>query len=253
MSSQSKRIKKSKKNFYKNRNNIKKANKNNSRKLSNGANTNNIKIKTSNGKNVKEKLKSYTVYNTMTQYSPLYKYKNMLKIITNIVLAFILILVIFSMVILSVDNSNISSSFLGYKFFQVNTTSMYPDYKPNDLLIVKQVDESNINVDDVIIFYQNNNSQIYLIRRVIEKIDNYQETGYTGFRTKPDADYSENLSIINPNQISGVVKFKIMGLGVLIKIINENTLFISSIIVLLTILCLLIRLLFELNGKASNL
>lgn len=117
---------------------------------------------------------------------PSKKTKRIVKIATDVIFYLVIIVVLAGSVIFASSKSPDKSIF-GYRFYEVLTPSMSPAYDPGDLIIVKLTNPEEIQVDDVMTFSPGKDGTSYLTHRVIEKIENYEDTGRPAFRTKGDA------------------------------------------------------------------
>lgn len=133
-----------------------------------------------------------------------------MKVITNIILAFLTIAVIimaYSFVVLNIAKKDYVNYF-GYTMFEVATGSMANTINVNDLIIIKINDP--YKVGDIITYKSGND---YITHRII-KIDEY-----TGVITaKGDANNIEDKSV-NKNQVIGKVVKIMPKLGVWKKVI----------------------------------
>ena len=99
----------------------------------------------------------------------------------------------------------------GYCPLIVLTGSMEPDIKSGDLIIVKQIDASEIKKGDVIAFFDpDGNGTSILTHRVQEVI---RENGTLSFRTKGDANNTEDRLAVAADKVVGIYKFRIAGAG----------------------------------------
>ncbi len=88
-------------------------------------------------------------------------------------------------------------SLFGYRYYTVLTPSMEPTYHVGDMVFVKIEKADVINVGDVITFNPSSDGDAYLTHRVTEKLPDYQGSGVTCFRTKGDANDSEDSFLID--------------------------------------------------------
>ena len=94
---------------------------------------------------------------------------------------------------------------------------MEPAYSVGDMVFVKIENADNINVGDVITFNPSSDGNAYLTHRVVEKLPDYQGTGVTCFKTKGDANDSDDSFLIDESRVVGTVKF---GIGAFCCCIN---------------------------------
>ena len=126
--------------------------------------------------------------------------EKLIKIILNIVIAFISILVIlaiYNFIQLNILKQSYNT-FLGFSIFNISSGSMKETIQINDIIIVKE--EENLKKGDIITFFQDD--QI-ITHRIIEILDD------GSFITKGDANGGEDPKPVKLKQIKGVVKVKI--------------------------------------------
>lgn len=137
--------------------------------------------------------------------------------------------------IMFATNHSPQKSFFGYRYYTVLTPSMSPTYKTGDMVFVKLQNASDINVGDVITFNPSSSSDAYLTHRVTQKLEDYEGTGVTCFRTKGDANDTEDAMLIDQERVIGSVKFSIPKLGYIVRFIQLRWYFVVALIVLLWI------------------
>lgn len=123
-------------------------------------------------------------------------------------------------------------SLFGYRYYTVLTPSMEPAYSVGDMVFVKLAKADEINVGDIITFNPSSDSDAYLTHRVTQKLTDYQGTGVTCFKTKGDANDSEDSFLIDEGRVIGVVKFGIPKLGTIVRFIQLRWYFIVPLIIL---------------------
>ncbi len=118
----------------------------------------------------------------------------------------------------------------GKSLLVMNTDSMNPDMKKNDLLIV--VPQSKYNKEDIIAYTINGKL------RVNKVLNTKLENGEVLYKTKSNANINYDLELISKNQIIGKVSKRINGLGIIINILQSKiTTIIISIGLIFKILC----------------
>ena len=144
-------------------------------------------------------------------------------------------------VLFAFDNSPTKSIF-GYRYYTVLTPSMSPSYEVGDIVFVHIEDSNTINEGDVITFNPSADSEAYLTHRVTEKIENCEGTGVTCFRTKGDANDSEDSFLIDEEKVIGKAVFGIPKLGYIIRFAQLRWYYIAAITVMIIVfICLLKR------------
>ena len=147
-----------------------------------------------------------------------------LKIIGNIlyVILFIIAILMLGVVILQRVSDN-SLSLGGYRIFIVATGSMEPKYLVSDVLLSKEVDPSEINIGDDVVYKGKEGTfkDKVVTHQVIEKS---QDNGTYKFITKGIANIEQDPEITG-NQIYGRVIGKIKTLSYIGKVIQNIYIF----------------------------
>ncbi len=138
-----------------------------------------------------------------------------------------------------------NKSLFGYRYYTILTPSMQPAYNVGDMIFVKVGDTDNIKEGDVITFNPSSDSGAYLTHRVTEKITNYEGSGVTCFRTKGDANDSNDSFLIDEDRVIGKVGFRIVKLGYIIRFIQLRWYFIVPVVLLLMIAFHLMKMYFS--------
>ena len=138
------------------------------------------------------------------------KIMTIIGIIICIILIPILIINI-TLIIKSHTNKDDVPKIGGYCPLIVLTGSMEPEIKDGDLIIVKQIDGNDVKVGDVISFFDpESTSNSVLTHRVTEIIN---ENGSLSFRTKGDANNTEDKMAVPEDELVGIYKSRIPGAG----------------------------------------
>lgn len=143
------------------------------------------------------------------------------KIIKYICLPFLTIIVVFIADILFqkfVQNKD-NIDFLGYKPLMVMTGSMEPSINVGDMVIVKQTEEKDIQIGDIITYVVKNGKES-VTHRVIEIIE---KDGEKFYRTKGDNNNVADPDVVIYENILGKVDFQIEGIGKIIAYIFTGT------------------------------
>lgn len=137
-----------------------------------------------------------------------------------------------------------SKSLFGYRYYTVLTPSMEPTYKVGDMVFVKIESADNINVGDVITFNPSSDGGAYLTHRVTEKLTDYQGTGVTCFKTKGDANDSEDSFLIDEKRVIGTVKLGVPKIGYVIRFVQLRWYFVVPLVILIIVFFKLIGIYF---------
>lgn len=129
----------------------------------------------------------------------------------------------------------------GYRYYTVLTGSMSPTYNVGDMIFVQLKDPASINVGDVITFNPSQDSDAYLTHRVTEKIENYEGSGVTCFRTQGDANDSQDSFLIDGERVIGTVNFGIPMIGYVVRFIQLRWYFILPIVIMIAVFFQLLK------------
>lgn len=173
--------------------------------------------------------------------------------IVSDILFYLLIIGILVAAIMFVSSKTPNKSLFGYRYYDVLTGSMEPTYKVGDLIFVKVTDAADINVGDPVTFNPGATSDSYLTHRVIEKLEDYQGTGVTCFRTKGDANESEDPFVIDESRMIGIVKLRIPLMGYVVQFVQYYYILIIVFIVLFSVFFTLLRKLTEVSAEIKAL
>lgn len=154
------------------------------------------------------------------------------RIVRTIFIYVLAVGIIVAALLFAASNSP-SKSLFGYRYYTVLTPSMEPVYSVGDMVFVKITSADQINVGDVITFNPSSDGEAYLTHRVTEKYDNYNNTGVICFRTKGDANDSDDSFLIDESRVIGVVKAGIPILGYVTRFVQLRWYLILPLIVLI--------------------
>lgn len=132
-------------------------------------------------------------------------------------------------------------SLFGYRYYTILTPSMSPTYNVGDLVFIQLKDGKDINKGDIITFKPSNEGDAYLTHRVTQKYENYEGTGTICFKTKGDANDSEDNFLIDESRVIGTVNFGIPLLGYVIRFFQLRWYIIVPVVVLLIVFFILLK------------
>lgn len=173
--------------------------------------------------------------------------------IVSDILFYILIIGILVSAIMFASSKTPNKSLFGFRYYDVLTGSMEPEYSVGDLIFVKITDAADINVGDPVTFNPGASSDSYLTHRVTEKIEDYQGTGVTCFKTKGDANDTEDPFVIDESRMIGIVKLRIPLLGYIIQFVQYHYILIIVFIVLFSVFFTLLKKLTEISAEIRAL
>lgn len=139
-----------------------------------------------------------------------HKIMTVVGVVICIILIPILIINV-TLIIKSYKNNDEVPKIGGYCPLIVLTGSMEPKISSGDLIICKQIDADQVKIGDIIAFFDpDSTGQAVLTHRVTEIVN---ENGSLMFRTKGDANNSEDRSLVPADDLVGIYKSKISGAG----------------------------------------
>lgn len=121
---------------------------------------------------------------------------------------------------------------------------MEPTYSVGDMVFVQLKNADQIFEGDVITFNPSENGDAFLTHRVTQKLENYEGSGVTCFRTKGDANDSEDSFLIDEKRVIGTVKFYIPKLGYVVRFVQLRWYFVLPLLALIWLFFRLLRMYF---------
>ncbi len=143
-------------------------------------------------------------------------------------------------------------SMFGFRYYTVLTDSMAPEFSSGDMVFVRVVNANKIKEGDIITFNPSSGSDAYLTHRVTEKITDYQGTGVTCFRTKGDANNTDDSFLIDESRVIGKVKFHVPKLGVMVRFVQLRWYFILPLVALMFVFFKMMKYYFDLKSKNDS-
>ena len=137
--------------------------------------------------------------------------KNKINIskISNI---FIFLLVLILGLNLITTKSDKLFEIIGYRSYTVLSGSMEPEFYPGDMVITKHKSKTNIKVNDIVTYRDNDG--VIITHRIIKETTE-------GYITKGDNNNVEDLDILTEDNIIGEVKFSIPKLGYIMNFLSK--------------------------------
>jgi signal peptidase len=172
--------------------------------------------------------------------------------VVRTIMIYLLALVIVVAALLFAASRNPTKSLFGFRYYTVLTDSMVPEFASGDMVFVKLTDAADIGVNDIITFNPSTDGEAYLTHRVTEKLENYEGTGVICFRTKGDANDSEDSFLIDESRVIGTVKFHIPKLGLAVRFVQLRWYFILPLALLLLLFFYLMKYYFTLRGETGE-
>jgi signal peptidase len=169
------------------------------------------------------------------------------------ILFYLLLVAILAGAVMFASSKAPGKSLFGYRYYDVLTGSMEPTYHVGDLIFVRVTDASGINVGDPVTFNPGATDDSYLTHRVVEKIEDYQGTGVTCFRTRGDANETDDPFVIDESRMIGVVKLRIPVIGYVVKFVQVHYIMVIIFIVLFSVFFTLLRKLAEVSAEINAL
>lgn len=172
--------------------------------------------------------------------------------IVRTVLVYVIALALIAAAAFFAADRSPNKSLFGFRYYIVLTDSMVPEFASGDMVFVRLTPADSIQVGDVITFNPSSDSSAYLTHRVTEKLSDYEGTGVTCFRTKGDANQSEDSFLIDESRVIGVVKAHVPKLGVVIRFVQLRWYFVVPLLILLVVFLELMKRYFELKSEPEE-
>ena len=173
------------------------------------------------------------------------------SILSNVLFVAIIVLMLGGSTIFALSR-NADKSIFGYRFYNVLTESMETAVPKGALVIVKLTPPEEIVVGDIITFYPGANFTTYLTHRVIEKHENYEDSGMIGFKTQGDNNPSPDNMVVNGRKVVGIVTTTIPYGGWIVSYVRQNAVLIIVFTGLLALLSVFLKMLFEKKKPADK-
>ena len=145
-----------------------------------------------------------------------------IKIVWNVIYAILVFLVISILLVVVLQRfSNNNIAFFGFRIFNIVTPSMTPEYKIGDVILIKEVELSELKAgDDITYIGKTNEFAGKTITHRIQKIEK-KEDGTYRIITKGVANVLEDPEL-EGNQVKGKVIYKFKVLSLLSSMINKS-------------------------------
>ncbi len=171
----------------------------------------------------------YKVHDYKEDSRKINKIKKSISIILYIIIIPILI-VNLTLIIKSFIQPNKIPDFFGYKNFIIVSKSMEPTIMVGDAIFMKDVDESEIYINDIISFHDGQDINTHRVIAISE------ENGIKYYTTKGDNNKKEDKNKVTYKDIEGKYEFKISNFGIVVGILQSKiTLLILVIIIIVNI------------------
>ena len=118
-----------------------------------------------------------------------------------------LLLINVTLIVKSYTNPNDVPDFMGYKPFIVLSGSMEPSIMTGDMVFVRETDENNLQVGDVIAY---RSGGAVITHRIVEVTT---EGGEKRYITQGDANDSPDQNSVKPAEVEGIYRRRIAGAG----------------------------------------
>ena len=160
------------------------------------------------------------------------------KSISNIIFYAALVAIVLGAVILSNKNGG-GSIFSSFRYFEVLSRSMQSEIPQGSLVFTQKVPSNEIKAGDVITFLRSDEQ--YVTHEVIAVMPDFDGRGSLGFQTKGTDNIDPDPDIVGANNVAGVVKLHISGLGFTLSYIKDNIKYVFLGFILVILLSIAIR------------
>ena len=152
----------------------------------------------------------------------------LIKIFNILILLIIIPILVYNITLLLkyLQNPSETPDFFGFKTYEIVSRSMESTINKNDIIIVREVDQNEINENDIISFRIGNK----IITHRIVKIEN--KNGEILYTTKGDNNRFEDEDKISFEQIEGKFVFKLSKCGYLMNFLKNRYFLIILFVIL---------------------
>lgn len=166
------------------------------------------------------------------------KVKKVLTFIIDAVCVIIIIAAIFALLTVVLNRNGNQTGLFGFHAFRVLSGSMEPEIPVDSLVIVREVNPSEIRENDVITFYSRdpelqgsaNTHRVTAVR---------EENGYYSFTTKGDANLLEDRYAVLGSDLIGRVVFVSFFAGKALRLVSNPIVFAAVVIIPLLVMMIL--------------
>ncbi len=109
--------------------------------------------------------------------------------------------------------------FIGYRVYTVLSGSMEPTYHVASLLYVKEVDAATLKTGDVITYMVSEDTVV--THRIVGVVPDEEEPGVYRFRTKGDANNTEDGTLVHPQNVIGTPVLSIPKIGYIVDYVQH--------------------------------
>lgn len=156
-----------------------------------------------------------------------------LSAISSTIFYFVIAAMVLTAFIYSQNGGEVKNLF-GYSYFNILTTSMQSELPAGSFIWVKSVDAATIEIGDDITFFKSEG--VVVTHRVIDIIENYDDSGQLGFQTQGVDNLNPDEFITYEENIIGKVLWHIPVLGFVLEYIANH---VVMILVLFGVLILI--------------
>lgn len=129
----------------------------------------------------------------------------------------------------------VGARLIGYEFYTVLSGSMEPTYHVGSLLFVKHTDPATLRSGDVITFMVNENT--IATHRIVEVVPDEEDASVLRFRTKGDANDTNDGTLVHMNNVIGKPTLSIPCAGYVVDYVQHPPgIYVAAIIVAVVVI-----------------
>lgn len=162
----------------------------------------------------------------------------------------LLVLAIVTAFMFSGSDNGKPRSIFGYAYFTVLTDSMQSEIPQGSLVITKEVPAMEIQIGDDITYLKDDNTTV--THRVVEIFENYENSGFRGFRTKGIENPMADTDIVYDNNVIGVVQTSFPEVGNAMAFIKDHIIIILIGFALVLVLLISLKIFFSPSQKIET-
>ena len=172
------------------------------------------------------------------------------RVLSNII--FYTVLIGMLLFVLLYSQSTSGKNIFGFSYFNILTTSMQSEIPQGSFILVKQTPGNELKIGDDIAFFKN--ADTVVTHRIINIIENYEDSGQLGFQTQGVDNPLPDREITYEGNVIGKVVFHIPMLGFILQYIAQHLMYVIVAAVLLFALAFFLKIVFtpEKPSEDSN-
>ena len=152
------------------------------------------------------------------------------RVITNTIKVLLILIMFVYIMLVTVQVLSLRGTVFGYRFFNINDTSMMKKYKVNDIVVIEKINSNKLKVTDDILYIGDNEifKDKFIVHRIV-KIDKDDKGNYTIITKGLNSSFND--PPINNKNILGKVIGVVPIFSELNKLLKNSLMFLFIIVI----------------------